>query len=87
MVEGGKRLFLESHVPMIFTEFNPSWIRTRTNRDPLTFMHQFVEAGYSVRLDGNTTARSTEEVMDINSWAPANANEVILEYAPKVSVA
>ena len=87
VVEGGKRLFLESHIPMIFTEFNPSWIKTRTNRDPFTFMHQFVDAGYSVRVEGNTTTKSSEEVMDANTWAPSNANEVILEYAPKATVA
>ena len=86
VVEGGKRLFLESHIPLIFTEFNPSWIRTRTDRDPLTFMHQFVQAGYAVRVDGNSTAKSTQEVMDMNNWNPDRANEVIFEYAPKVSM-
>lgn len=84
VLEGGRRILLESSIPYLFTEFNPSWMARQPQTDayplsqPRAFLQALVQANYTVQ-DESATAPLTSPVSDLldRTWI---MHDLVLEY-------
>jgi FkbM family methyltransferase len=76
VLQGGPKLFLESQIPLVFSEFHAGWIEERGG-DPLQFVQSFLVAGYTVRKEAGPVL-TPEYVLAMDHWT--GLNDIILEY-------
>lgn len=50
-VKGGRKIFLEMHVPYIVTEYSP-FMMEHKGADPIMYVQEFIDAGYKVSTNG-----------------------------------
>ena len=84
VIEGGRRFFFDSGIALIFTEFNPTWIRSRSGREPLDFIRGFVDGGFIIEREAKDGGAgfikyTKEEALNMANW-PNGTSEIMLEH-------
>ena len=74
-IEDGIELINKIHVPFIFSEFNPRYLRKHKS-DPKKFLRTFIENGYKISKEGffGTYFNSIEEIKFGNLYFTYNGN-------------